>query len=601
MNICNVSGHFGNIRGREFTFRPGLNRLVMKNEEGKSTLCALLRVMFYGLSTSRRDTKNTLSDKTKYAPLDQAAFSGRVELEFQGRRIVIERKTGKGGEMQEFSAYDPESGEECLELAAKTAGETLFGVNEKGFVSSLLIDGTDMAVTSGEIYNKIASLASGGDASAAYTEALRRLDRQRLDLDSGNGHGVKPRLAAQLQETRDAIRRMESLEQDLADAAEKEQESVRRLAAIREKQEALAAACRDSAVRDAAEKRLRQSRESLPEARQIQESVMAARTYEALLAEEKERRASRGMRKKRAKIPLAVGAAFVALGVLLSASGLQYGMALLCACVGAGAALCVLWYQKEQALREEEEQYAGRIRGAYQALRACGAQFGGLEDVEEIIGAAYSADHALYRMQYEEDVLNGRERLEDSDAYQSLQRQYEEEREYLSELRQDIAFLKGRIGGGSEKLREKERELTGKLAAAEEDLAAICLAKEVIVRANQNVARETAPEIARYAAGYMETLTGGRYTQLQLTNDLSQPSVSDGDARLDRLRLSTGTRDQMYLALRLALCKVMFPGMPIILDDPFMTFDEDRQARGMELLERLGKERQIILLSSRRL
>ena len=99
----------------------------------------------------------------------------------------------------------------------------------------------------------------------------------------------------------------------------------------------------------------------------------------------------------------------------------------------------------------------------------------------------------------------------------------------------------------------------------------------------------------------METLTGGRYTQLQLTNDLSQPSVSDGDARLDRLRLSTGTRDQMYLALRLALCKVMFPGMPIILDDPFMTFDEDRQARGMELLERLGKERQIILLSSRRL
>ena len=60
--------------------------------------------MLYGLNTAKRDSRQALSDKTRYCPADGQPMSGILEIEYQGRQIVISRQTGKGGPMQEFSA-----------------------------------------------------------------------------------------------------------------------------------------------------------------------------------------------------------------------------------------------------------------------------------------------------------------------------------------------------------------------------------------------------------------------------------------------------------------------------------------------------------------
>ena len=66
--------------------------------------------------------------------------------------------------------------------------------------------------------------------------------------------------------------------------------------------------------------------------------------------------------------------------------------------------------------------------------------------------------------------------------------------------------------------------------------------------------------------------------------------------------MSSGARDQLYLALRLAVCQVLTGAKeaPLILDDPFLTSDDARTARGIALLKELGRERQIILLTCRK-
>ena len=75
-------------------------------------------------------------------------------------------------------------------------------------------------------------------------------------------------------------------------------------------------------------------------------------------------------------------------------------------------------------------------------------------------------------------------------------------------------------------------------------------------------------------------------------------------AALDALKLSSGTRDQLYLALRLAVCKVLLDQgdetVPIVLDDPFVNYDDRRAACGMKLLREIARERQVILLTCRR-
>ena len=84
-------------------------------------------------------------------------------------------------------------------------------------------------------------------------------------------------------------------------------------------------------------------------------------------------------------------------------------------------------------------------------------------------------------------------------------------------------------------------------------------------------------------------------------------SVTDFPAKPQKYRkksLSAGTYDLMYLAVRLAVCKMALPGSdpcPIILDDPLVNFDPEREKQAIKLLKELAKERQIILFTCREL
>ncbi len=236
MKLRSLQGHFGNMNGRKIEFADGFSHLVLPNGWGKSTLCAFLRVMLYGLNTARRDTQQALSDKTRYVPQDghamsgrleiewngravtivrqlyglntarrdtqQAlsdktryvpqdghAMSGRLEIEWNGRAVTIVRQTGKGGPMQDFDAFYTDNGEKCRLLTAKNCGQVLLGMGEDAFLSSMMVDGEDVNRPSEELQELLSSMAQTGDATGSAAKALARLDRWRLDIRAGRGHG----------------------------------------------------------------------------------------------------------------------------------------------------------------------------------------------------------------------------------------------------------------------------------------------------------------------------------------------------------------------------------------------------------------------------
>ncbi len=65
--------------------------------------------------------------------------------------------------------------------------------------------------------------------------------------------------------------------------------------------------------------------------------------------------------------------------------------------------------------------------------------------------------------------------------------------------------------------------------------------------------------------------------------------------------IGSGGVDQCYLALRLGLVDLLSEDRrpPLFLDDPFLAYDEHRQAAAMALLRRLAGERQIFLFTCR--
>lgn len=100
---------------------------------------------------------------------------------------------------------------------------------------------------------------------------------------------------------------------------------------------------------------------------------------------------------------------------------------------------------------------------------------------------------------------------------------------------------------------------------------------------NTTLQNRFSPALGARAAEIFAALSGGRYDKVLLSRDFALSAEPSGDAPPARSiqLLSQGTADQLYLAVRLAICEMVLPAdrkSPLILDDALANFDDDRLA-----------------------
>ena len=168
MRIYSMTATFGKLEHETLKLGPGLHVIHAPNEWGKSTWCAFLVAMFYGLETRVKSTKTALADKEHYAPWSGSPMSGRIDLNWQGRDITIERTTKGRIPMGKFRAYETETGLAVEELDAGNCGQMLLGVERSVFLRSAFIRLSDLPVTQDEaLRRRLNALVSTGDESSA--------------------------------------------------------------------------------------------------------------------------------------------------------------------------------------------------------------------------------------------------------------------------------------------------------------------------------------------------------------------------------------------------------------------------------------------------
>jgi recombinational DNA repair ATPase RecF len=126
-------------------------------------------------------------------------------------------------------------------------------------------------------------------------------------------------------------------------------------------------------------------------------------------------------------------------------------------------------------------------------------------------------------------------------------------------------------------------------------------AHEFLMRAQENVHRSIAPQLADAIAPHLATVTGNRYTEARVDPDGLQVLVrpSSGTWR-EAARLSHGTAEQVYLLLRAALAQYLVTTgepCPLILDDPTAYADATRTSAVLQVLHVISAERQIVVFS----
>ena len=287
MRIYKMTATFGKLEHETLTLEPGLNVITAPNEWGKSTWCAFLVAMLYGLDTRAKTTKTTLADKERYVPWSGSPMAGRIDLNWKGKDITIERRTKRRVLLGEFQAYETASGLPVPELTAANCGQQLLGVEQSVFRRAGFVRHADLPVTQDEaLRRRLNALVTTGDESGAadrlaanlrdlrnrcrynktgllpQTEGERdALETKINELDALNVQSGKVRM--QLDQMKDMIAQLENHRQALA--YEKAQADLRRVETARQQQEKAEQvlqerekACQGLPGRDTAERGLKQ-------------------------------------------------------------------------------------------------------------------------------------------------------------------------------------------------------------------------------------------------------------------------------------------------------------------------------------------------------
>ena len=629
MIIRHMQGTFGTLDGEQLRLDTGLNIIYAPNESGKSTWCAFLRAMLYGIDTSQRARAGFVPDKQKYAPWSGKPMAGELELEQGGKCITIRRWTeAPNAPLRGFSAVYTGTDIPVPGLTAADAGEQLTGVSAEVFARTAFIGQGGLVVTgTPELEKRISAIVTSGEEASSYTEADAQL-RAWLRRRRSGQHGALPELEGRITTVEEQLHRLERNAQEQAACAAEIAQTDAELQTVTEQMNAARQRQRRAALSSMGEEKsnLRTLEQALEQARRdaaarrtaleqthfgVQTPDEAGETAErdAQRAESLAGTAEHGGKPYFWIAALVLSALCAALGYLV-AQPLYY--AAIALAVLAVVLLIVARSGKKRA--QQASAALGKLLRSYGAQDADGIYY-----QAEVHRAAYRACAAA--MQAEQKAAAA---LEDAREHQC---------ETHERLLQSLDFESGTgeaaalyqrkcaLESVRTRLRTQQAQLTGAALAIgdpmalgsehaqlleqrdalERQYAAIALAIETLGRADSELQSRFSPQLAQKAADYMDYLTDGRYDELVLARDLSAKARSaDDPTPRDTAYLSAGTADLLYLSVRLALCELTCPAddpCPLVLDDTLVNFDDARAKRAMALFHEIAQHRQVILFT----
>lgn len=629
MIIRHMQGTFGTLDGEQLRLDTGLNIIYAPNESGKSTWCAFLRAMLYGIDTSQRARAGFVPDKQKYAPWSGKPMAGELELEQGGKCITIRRWTeAPNAPLRGFSAVYTGTDIPVPGLTAADAGEQLTGVSAEVFARTAFIGQGGLVVTgTPELEKRISAIVTSGEEASSYTEADAQL-RAWLRRRRSGQHGALPELEGRITTVEEQLHRLERNAQEQAACAAELQQTDAELQTVTEQMNAARQRQRRAALSSMGEEKsnLRTLEQALEQARRdaaarrtaLEQTHFGVQTPDEA-GETAERDAQRaeslaGTAEHGGKPYFWIAA--LVLAALCAVLGYLVAQPLYYAAIALAVLTVVLLVVARSGKKRAQEASAalGKLLRSYGAQDADGIYY-----QAEVHRAAYRACAAAMQAEQKaaaaledarEHQCETHERLLQSLDFESgtgeaaalYQRKCALE-SVCTRLRTQQAQLTGAALaiGDPMALKSEHAQLLEQRDALERQYAAIALAIETLGRADVELQSRFSPQLAQKAADYMDYLTDGRYDELVLARDLSAKARSaDDPTPRDTAYLSAGTADLLYLSVRLALCELTCPAddpCPLVLDDTLVNFDDARAARARALFREIAQHRQVILFT----
>ena len=658
MQLLHANATYGKLDQARLDLQPGLNVICAPNEGGKSTWCRFLLAMFYGLNTRQR---GDLADKNRFQPWSGSLMQGKLELSVGDKELTLSRRTQRpDAPLGVFSCTYSGTDTPVPGLDAARCGETLLGVPQSVYQRCAFIPSGSLAIDAdADLERRISALISTGDEKISFSQVESRLKKQ-LRQRKYNRSGSIPLLEAEIaglraaqQEAQTLTGQLENLQQQLSQA--REDQARRRQARLQVAQEALREkesclqALPDSSDLQRINQQLGAVRSLGDQVQQAQEAVSRQESAIEAQLQELNRNPLHPMTKAQLEAqlqiqpptPPQVAQLLISLALGLCGGGFLWyeidrpqvlWLCLACAVTALAAGnflrLLIRRIRLQQSRRRElsrQEELRKLAESYLPALEELEAQRALLRQKQQILSdgdrrlRTQLSDLLSQVSRWDDSVQSAgdirrfvRETAQNRDRLaqelhqaqtQLLQAQMSDTDDTVTHLQQQIAQVQGRLDAGrdAQALGDQISRLEEELARQQAEYAALQLSLDALQAANTTLQNRFSPELGRRAAEIFADMTGSTWSHILLDREfhLSAESGSDPTRRSVQL-LSAGTADQLYLAVRLAICEMILPpeqNPPLILDDALLTFDDARLSTTLDYLTRLGAQRQILLFT----
>lgn len=658
MQLLHANATYGKLDQARLDLQPGLNVICAPNEGGKSTWCRFLLAMFYGLNTRQR---GDLADKNRFQPWSGSLMQGKLELSAGDKELTLSRRTQRpDAPLGVFSCTYSGTDTPVPGLDAARCGETLLGVPQSVYQRCAFIPSGSLAIDAdADLERRISALISTGDEKTSFSQVESRLKKQ-LRQRKYNRSGSIPLLEAEIaglraaqQEAQTLTGQLENLQQQLSQA--REDQARRRQARLQVAQETLREkerclqALPDSSDLQRINQQLGAVRSLGDQVQQAQEAVSRQESAIEDQLQELNRNPLHPMTKAQLEAqlqiqppaPPQVAQLLISLALGLCGGGFLWyeidrpqvlWLCLACAVTALAAGnflrLLIRRIRLQQSRRRElsrQEELRKLAESYLPALEELEAQRALLRQKQQILSdgdrrlRTQLSDLLSQVSRWDDSVQSAgdirrfvRETAQNRDRLaqelhqaqtQLLQAQMSDADDTVTHLQQQIAQVQGRLDAGrdAQALGDQISRLEEELVRQQAEYDALRLSLDALQTANTTLQNRFSPELGRRAAEIFADMTGSTWSHILLDREfhLSAESGSDPTRRSVQL-LSAGTADQLYLAVRLAICEMILPpeqNPPLILDDALLTFDDARLSTTLDYLTRLGAQRQILLFT----
>ena len=618
MKIENIKiNNYGNLKQKEINLKDNINIIYGKNETGKSTLLNYLKNIFYGISKNKNGKE--ISDYEKYLPWTGEEFSGKIKYQLNNGNIFEI--------FRDFNKKNPIIFDKNLENISadfkidKKDGNQYFyeqtGIDEKAYLSTIMSPQQEVVLDNQSqsiLVQKLANIAGTGEDKVSFQKAMDRLNK-RLIEEVGTTR-TQDRPMNIIQNKLDMITSDLKTKKQLADEKQKLESDVndlkQKLADEENKNNILNKLnLLNQKYKIELEKNTLKNKIKNENKEKIKNKIEEKNNLEKNNAKNIKLNSEKNKFEKKYFI---FGIIFILLIILnlfnfnlIKNKIINY---LILFFIPAEIIIFILYLLKNKKIRNKENLEKEKIDNELKEnITILNSEINLLEENTKKLEKEINQEKEdiLFKFNLEKkDILGEANNKIDFNIEEKTKIETELENsnkkivEYKLKLNSS-EYEENSINNKLEDFISKEEEyenLQEQLSEVQEKNKCILATKDLLEKAYEKMKSNVTPKFTQNLSNIACDISNGKYKKVIFNEEKGLVVELENGEYISANRLSAGTIDELYLSLRLSMLdEISNEKMPIILDEAFAYFDDERLKNSLIFLAEQSKEHQIIILT----